>query len=472
MLVALGVLWLPLHFRLTKGDLEQLWAWMSSVQEVRVAEEMAKLRERNCKAFCRCLCHVSLGNLFFHSYLFLSEASLDNFSKAVSTLVFYMVVLLIRKDVVRLSGLRLKLVACFMHLIPVLLISGVLLSKNHLLLSEMMRGFLAGHFCLILIFLDPSISCPFQLLFAALDVYVAVVVSQHEVGEVCSNQLLILAETLGSSFFIDLTLKSRIEAQIRHKDSDSLVSSFRRMLRGVCDGEVLLDSDLKVAVESEGLKHLLMADVPLQGRAFESWTEDPIAFQDFLKRPAHRAPAGHRMSLRGANGIRVSTDVFHVPVPMGSGEHHLLAFIEDNEAPAPDAEVDALPGELLERPRRSAGSLPGSSAGSSVHSSVASCGGLQDMTLLVDLQAYSVEEAHLRFQQEESSMVSLRKLLKATNWERIRQNLDSFAKQARERPEIQPWVIHKLPLRLLGSRCHAEEALLRPFRGLVAVSGT
>ena len=99
---------------------------------------------------------------------------------------------------VRLSGLRLKLVACFMHLVPVLLISGIAVSGNPLT-SKMMRGFVAAHFCLILMFLDSSISCPFELLFAALDVYVAVEVLKHKIGEVCSKQLLILAETIGSS---------------------------------------------------------------------------------------------------------------------------------------------------------------------------------------------------------------------------------------------------------------------------------
>ena len=58
---------------------------------------------------------------------------------------------------------------------------------------------MAAHFCLILMFLDSSISCPFELLFAALDVYVAVEVLKHKIGEVCSKQLLILAETIGSS---------------------------------------------------------------------------------------------------------------------------------------------------------------------------------------------------------------------------------------------------------------------------------
>ena len=62
---------------------------------------------------------------------------------------------------VRLSGLRLKLVACFMHLVPVLLISGMAVSGNPLT-SKTMRGFVAAHFCLILMLLDSSISCPLR----------------------------------------------------------------------------------------------------------------------------------------------------------------------------------------------------------------------------------------------------------------------------------------------------------------------
>lgn len=68
---------------------------------------------------------------------------------------------------------------------------------------------------------------------------------------------------VASAIFIDVVLKGRIEALLDTADAESLVTSFRKMLRGVCDGEVLLDSDLRVATESQCLKHLILTDVSL-----------------------------------------------------------------------------------------------------------------------------------------------------------------------------------------------------------------
>ena len=48
-----------------------------------------------------------------------------------------------------------------------------------------------------------------------------------------------------------MALRGRIYAKLDTADAESLVSSFRRVLRGACDGEVLLDSQMNVAQESD-----------------------------------------------------------------------------------------------------------------------------------------------------------------------------------------------------------------------------
>ena len=55
-------------------------------------------------------------------------------------------------------------------------------------------------------------------------------------------------ETVGAS----PRLRGRIEAQLDTADAESLLGSFRRLLRGVCDGELLLDGQMKVAEERNG----------------------------------------------------------------------------------------------------------------------------------------------------------------------------------------------------------------------------
>ena len=56
---------------------------------------------------------------------------------------------------------------------------------------------------------------------------------------------------LGLSAILEYLVCSRVRASLETAESTPLLSSFRRMLRGVCDGEVLLDQQLKVQGKAE-----------------------------------------------------------------------------------------------------------------------------------------------------------------------------------------------------------------------------
>ncbi|CAK9103242.1 Uncharacterized protein SCF082_LOCUS48234 [Durusdinium trenchii] len=431
---SLVLLWATVHFWLTSSDLRELCRWLGSLgqrrgedgpvdeqKEARVAEEMKKMRERNYKLFSRCLCHVDLVIGIFYVYLVVATPTLDNITLATGCIVAYALFLMLGREMAHLSPNLVKFLTCLVHMLPVSVIFGTVWSGKPLM-ADMMRGFVAGRFCLVLIFLDPSVSIPFQFLYAAVDLYVNLYVlqSSEPVGELVSNQLFILAETIFSSVFVDRALRSRIYAQLENADAESLVSSFRRMLRGVCDGEVLLDHHFHVAQESECLRHLIMADVSLKGRSFEHFTEDPQHFRQLLRRRAdpEAAPRGSRLCLRGAAGIRVGTDIFHVPIPglYGAVEpHHLIAFKEDPEARAPpEAKEDAVPEELLPWDSRKRPECPE----------------LRDMFLLVNVETelQDVQQVELNFEHLpsalQSSMPSLRKLVRPTDWEKIRSRVE------------------------------------------------
>lgn len=55
-----------------------------------------------------------------------------------------------------------------------------------------------------------------------------------------------MSTEVASSVFMHVALRGRIRAVLDTADAESLVSSFRKVLRGVCDGEVLLDSRMNV----------------------------------------------------------------------------------------------------------------------------------------------------------------------------------------------------------------------------------
>ena len=126
-------------------------------------------------------------------------------------------------------------------------------------------------------------------------------------------------------------------------DADSMVGSFRRMLRGVCDGEVLLTENMGICEDTECLKHLLMSPTGFKGCKFEQllMTDERKRFTSFIEQSTQEAskpeqnkttPHCLRVSLQGTNGIRVGVDLWHVPMPdlFGKeGPHHLVALRED-----------------------------------------------------------------------------------------------------------------------------------------------
>eukprot|EP00913_Durusdinium_trenchii_P035658 g33367.t2 len=148
----------------------------------------------------------------------------------------------------------------------------------------------ALRFCLVLAHLDPKITIPFQVLYTLVEVFLHVWVIEGDIlvqlTSFASGQLFILVETIASSIFIDLGLRGRFYAQLDTADAESLLSSFRRVLRGVCDGDVLLDSEMNVAQDSQCLRHLILSDVSLKGKSFEQLLIDDaqrLRFREFIE---------------------------------------------------------------------------------------------------------------------------------------------------------------------------------------------
>ena len=396
---------------------------------------------------------------------------------------------------------QLKLITWFMHFLqlPLILTSGA--SGSPFAFAVRQGLVTVSSFSLGILFLDPWVSIPFQLVHSAAEF--AVHLSYFEMHRVHMGLLLIaqfftFAIHIACMAFIDVVLRQRINAQLETADAESLVSSFRRMLRGVCDGEVLLDGQMNVAQESEGLRHLILTTVNLKGRSFERLLidEECTRFTRFIQssteafltpKPAV-PPVCLRTSLRGSAGIRVAADVFHVPIPglFGAAEpYHLLAFKEDTESRAhPEANEDSVPAELLSRQPRQAhrpGSRPGSTSmlsGSTGKSSFQGFSELKEMTLLVDAgtDLQDVEQAHLRFIRQEvsdassalhSGMPSLRRLVKPLMWEKFQRRVVRFAERSSRDPLTPPKGLEGLTLQWPGQDgwLVADDASLKPFPG-------
>ena len=385
---------------------------------------------------------------------------------------------------VALTPKRLKILAYSMHILHSVMIVSFITSESAFHFAVRHGLGTVGRYVLQMIFLDPAVSIPFQIFFTALEIGTYFVFFgrtgvQWELLAVA--HFITLSSHVVCGVFIDRVLRQRIKAMLEKGDAESLVSSFRRMLRGVCDGEVLLDSQMNVAQESDALKHLILTSVSLVGRSFERLLadEEHKPFKDFvessmdtLAMPKKSAVTPClRVSFRGSAGIRVAADIFHVPVPglYGASEpYHLIAFKEDFESRvAPEADDDSVPAELLHRtphpvePHGDATSISGSTGRSS---SVQAFPNLHEIFLLVDVntELQEIQQVELNFQREEnisfdqrhpsfpSSMPSLRKLVKPADWEKLRTSVARFAELSSRDAEIESKGLKQLTVQLPG----------------------
>ncbi|CAK9059330.1 unnamed protein product [Durusdinium trenchii] len=495
--------WGPVHLLLTNEDWAWLRGWMSSLMQVvqqvdipkesRVEEEMLKLRLKHYQWLSRSLSHLCLVLCLHFIHEALKMPGSGTIIWAICGVGAYTQHLSIGTKVVECTPLRMKLFSYFMHILILLILVATVALPNAYKFT-LLQGFtIACRFYLVFAFLDPWLTIPFQIFYTTAQIFVYLVFFQVDGAELqalCFTQFFIWGISTASSVFIDMALRGRIYAQLDSADAESLVSGFRRVLRGACDGEGLLDNHMNVAQESECLKHLILTDVSLKGRSFQHLLaddEEQNRFAKFIEASTEEfgvadskdaaCPLCFRVSLLGSAGIRVGADIYHVPVPglFGAEEpYHIIAFKEDPESrPHPDAEEDAVPAVLLNNAARqnqvkvvTQDSKSMLSASSGHSSCFDACVELQQMTLLVDVdtELHDVEKAHLNFARPDeqaeqtadppsalqSNMPCLRKLVKPTDWEKVRSSVVRYVDKALRDPTIPPQTLSKMTVKLPG----------------------
>mmetsp|Transcript_45209 Transcript_45209/g.98369 ORF Transcript_45209/g.98369 Transcript_45209/m.98369 type:complete len:566 (+) Transcript_45209:63-1760(+) len=270
-------------------------------------------------------------------------------------------------------------------------------------------------------------------------------------------QILISSAILAVGGLVEFSTRSRIAMLL---NSESMVASFRQMLRGLCDGEILLDSNLRVVGKAECLRRLLMTS-DVTNQSFEELLveEERPRFLRFMfenlestmtgadDNKLMSAPPCLRVSLKGA-GHRIGVDLFHVKMPplFGQETYHLVALREDSDfRQAAEAFAEAAPDSTPALPQIEEKGTKTAGVGSSVarsdrsvpqvssNSLIQICPELQEMTLLVDASTplLDVEQAHLSFVRRgdefDCSMPSLRRIVRPTDWGTVRSDLREFA---------------------------------------------
>ena len=128
-------------------------------------------------------------------------------------------------------------------------------------------------------------------------------------------------------------IQTSVAAKRDFDDASSLMLGFQRVLRGVCDGGLVLERpSCTIVDDAESLERLLRFQKKLGNTNFLDLFLDEESRDRFLKfadaDSSSAVPKGLRVSLQGSNGP-VSLDLFHTRIPSSAGDYSLLAMKED-----------------------------------------------------------------------------------------------------------------------------------------------
>mmetsp|Transcript_19978 Transcript_19978/g.46879 ORF Transcript_19978/g.46879 Transcript_19978/m.46879 type:complete len:548 (-) Transcript_19978:82-1725(-) len=322
--------------------------------------------------------------------------------------------------------------------------------------SAHMKCLEAAQLVSILVFADSRTHMVGQLVLALTEVCRHIVNRGWERAELAATihaQLVFSVLLIIAAIVFELILRGRVAAQFQHADAESLVSSFRTLLGGISDAELLLNDELKIEA-STGLSRILLSGNVWEGAAFGDLLsrdrEEQLRFQAFMSRGVHdsqpTSPATApclRVSFCTAQQQRVGVDLYHVQVPHlygCEGAYHLLALKMDLESPALPEAVPAQIPSVAVRTSTSHGlqSRASSRASSATEGSLLpGLPHLKELMLVVDpQQSHELLQVHMQYQeggrrQDSTPEVSLRQFVRPTEWQTISSQVRQFASRAR-----------------------------------------
>eukprot|EP00438_Fugacium_kawagutii_P033125 Skav217297 [mRNA] locus=scaffold1466:172896:182887:+ [translate_table: standard] len=393
---------------------------------------------------CRACVHIAamciLGQLLHLRWNQNAHSSLPIFSSMLAW-VLYMA---INTNIVPLNQTTSRFLLLAMHVIMAIWLYGHRGDcQNELILTGII---VSVRFAIATLFVDLQTCVPCQALLSAMETWNAWRLDPLSIHVTLVQQLTISVFIVFLAGIMEFNDRSRIALLT---NSESMVLSFRRVLRGVCDGEVLLDSKLQISGKAGCLQTLLMTpNSDFSNRKFDELLveDERERFRFFVSRQAVAssisAPPCLRVSLKGtfssSTFSRVSVDLFHVPLMVGEETYHLLALKQDSDACSVEVRTGRggwNPTNLMNVRTKSRTRSRTSSKSSISHVSDRSllhvCSELDEMTLLVDgtTDLLDVEQAHLSFSRRPHSdtMPNLRCMVQPTAWGSIHPQLLALA---------------------------------------------
>ena len=473
---ALSILAVTIHWFVNGDDAKLLARWLWNYyfsvmsphgapdpQKLRVDTAMTELTEKNfILATCIMQHAIVLGAV---GTLHLAQDGLFHFSMCLLAYVAHVV---IAKKIVAVSVGYVKI---WIRISYVMIILGSCQSRFETGLDgavlQMLR--IVGRTSMVVVYIDTRFHLPAQVCTSAAEVLFCLL------AQGCTQQTAALAFGQGFLMITNCTLSAMLETclrdnyatRFRSEDAEAMIEAFRRMLRGICDGELLLDDALNIQGHSSCLNRLLLTSVDFRDKPFTELLvaseEEHTRFNNFIAasakaipKPEASTPPCLRVSLQSkSKGARVGVDLFHVSLSglYGSDRpHHLLALRQDTEPePVADAKLQDIPRQLLQAlsrrsPVMDARRADSNASDTSVASWLQTLPGLEEMMLLIDASERHLEVRQLHLNYEPASgeggrrggLPTLRKFIRPTDWETVRSKVKHYAGKAASGEPIEP----------------------------------
>lgn len=430
-------------------------------QKLRFDEEVLRTRVRMLTMFNKLMIHFSLAVTLATFWKLINSPSLMSFFQFLGPILGYSLDAAFHSGLVKIKTNEqfrmLEVVGLSIQVIFALSI-GMETDFKTFCVSEKISGVL--FFFMSVTIIDSKVTLPLYILEAIVHIARSwqLIGFDHLTPQIVYSSLashIIFAATLA---FIDQIIMSNVAAKLDSGDASSLMRGFRQVLRGVCDGDLVLDSrDWSIVEDASCLERLLKCNKALSETNFLDLFLDVESRENFVHflssdvaesseegndedstpsrhgTTASSVPRGLRVSLQGATGP-VSLDLFCTRLP-GQGpagsDQCLLALKEDPEQvlAAVPVSADASPPVWPHHPQHAEDRLPRSvgRSRSSISEVVEAYDELVEVALLVSNATglLDIEEAHLSFKRQsnapriETGMPTLRRFIRPSDWDRV-----------------------------------------------------
>ncbi|CAE7941348.1 unnamed protein product [Symbiodinium sp. KB8] len=419
----------------------------------RIDEAMNRLREENYVASCRLLQHAALTGLITIPITY-GDDLLTCTCMMLLSICSYMIHTSIASGSLRPSTRALRILFCFYYIMMMAHVWFSPQAAGSISNQVNQKALLTAQFAGVVCFVDSKVHVPGQIamLLAEVGRFFAAHGRDGEVREFVE----FLASAFGftmivitASVLYEHTIRERFSAQFRHVDAEQMIASFRTLLHGVCDAEILLDGQLRILDEGAGLKRLLSTSESLRGKDFQEFLthdeDEKSRFSDFISKcdgstDESRAPPCLRVSMQPKSCGRLGIDLFHVAVPQlydCDGVCHLLAMKLDADCLAvPDAkDISPCLSQIISQPLNI--QRPSSRAGFSDCSGpvLLQSPGLKEIMLLINAKDHAVTQVHLSYKRSRSKRgrsalaPSLRDFVRPTDWGTVSQRVLDYARR-------------------------------------------